>query len=163
MKGCPSDFGPNIIPRIGVQLYMPKRFEYVSWYGRGPGESYIDSKEAGKIDIYRVRLDDLYTPYVMPQENGNRTDLRWFSLTDIRGKGILIDSNGPINFSAHWYTIKDLEKARHTYELEKRDFITLNVDYRHHGLGSASCGPGPLPEYTLKLSDFEFIIKFRPL
>lgn len=163
VKGSPYGPKPSTIPRIGVQLYIPKRFEYVKWYGRGPGECYIDSKEAGRFGIYSAKVDDLYTPYIMPQENGNRTDVRWFSIADIRGKGILIDSNEPFNFSAHWYTTRDLEKARHTYELKKRDFITLSIDYKHHGLGSASCGPGPLPQYTLRLDNFEFTIRFKPI
>ncbi|MCX7795299.1 MAG: DUF4981 domain-containing protein [bacterium] len=163
INAVPFGTGPNTIPRAGIQLYLPKRFEYVSWYGRGPGECYIDSKEAGRFGIYRAKVDELYTPYVMPQENGNRADVRWFSLTDIRGRGILIDSNEPLNFSAHWYTTKDLEMARHTYELKKRDFITLNIDYKHHGLGSASCGPGPLPKYTLKLDNFTFTVRFIPI
>ncbi|MBC7320768.1 DUF4981 domain-containing protein [bacterium] len=159
----PSGPGPNTIPRIGIQLYIPKRFEYVSWYGRGPGECYIDSKESGKFGIYNARVDDLYTPYVVPQENGNRIDVRWVSLTDQRGKGLLIDSDEPFNFSALWYTTEDLERARHTYELTKRGFITLNIDYKHHGLGSASCGPGPLPQYILKLDRFVFTVRFKPL
>ncbi len=163
IKGAPYGSGPNTIPRVGIQLYIPKRFEYVSWYGRGFGECYIDSKEAGKFGIYSARIDDLYTPYVRPQENGNRTDVRWFRLTDIREKGIFVEGDEPFNFSAHWYTTEDLEKAGHTCELNKRDFITLNIDYRHHGLGSASCGPGPLPQYTLKLGRFNFMVRFRPL
>jgi beta-galactosidase/evolved beta-galactosidase subunit alpha len=163
IKGIPYGSGPNTIPRVGIQLYIPKRFEYVSWYGRGFGECYIDSKEAGRFGIYSARIDDLYTPYIRPQENGNRTDVRWIRLTDIREKGIFVEGDELFNFSAHWYTTEDLEKARHTCELNKRDFITLNIDYRHYGLGSASCGPGPLPQYTLKLNKFDFTVRFRPL
>lgn len=152
---------PDTLPRVGIQTYIPSRFKFVVWSGRGPGESYIDSKEANRFGIYRSKIDNLYTPYVRPQENGNRTDVNWVALTDIRGNGVLITGDHPLNFSAHWFTTEDLDKAKHTCELKKRDFITLNVDYKHHGLGSASCGPGPLPQYVLRPERFNFTIKFR--
>jgi beta-galactosidase/evolved beta-galactosidase subunit alpha len=106
-------------------------------------------------------VDDLYVPYVYPQDNGNRTDVRWVSLTNTRGMGLLAVMPD-LNFSASRFTTNDLENAMHTCDLAPRDEITLNLDYRHHGLGSASCGPGVLPQYELHPEEFRFSIRLKP-
>ena len=100
------------------------------------------------------------TTPVRPTENANRTDVRWVALTDARGAGLL--ASGAENFSAHWFTTMDLENARHTTDLVKRDFITLNLDHAHNGIGSASCGPGPWPQYLLRPEEFRFAVRLRP-
>lgn len=161
--GNPIGRIPSTIPRIGIQLYLPKEFYYVIWYGKGPHECYVDRKESGIIGIHRGTIEDLYTPYVKPQENGNRTEVRWVCFCDKIGRGIYIYGEDLFNFSAHFYTPEDFEMAKHTHELIPRDFIILNVDYKHHGLGNGSCGPGPLPQYQLKLENFDFNISFKPL
>lgn len=149
-----------VLPRIGLQMTLPEELDHVSWYGRGPGECYIDSKQANPVGVYSCMVDDLYTPYVYPQDNGNRTDVRWVSFTNTRGMGLLAVM--PIlNFSAHRFTTEDFDKAQHTYELVPRDEITVNLDYRHHGLGSASCGPGVLPQYELRPDEFRFVIRLK--
>ena len=102
------------------------------------------------------------TPYVYPQDNGNRTDVKWVSLTDNRGVGFLVTAEDMLNFSAHYYTMEDIEKANHLTDLNKRDFITLNIDYKHHGLGSNSCGPVPLPQHRLEPKDFVFNMRWKP-
>lgn len=163
VHGVPQGAMPETLPRIGLQMTVPSAMENVSWFGRGPGESYADSKQAARISLYKAELDNLYTPYVYPQENGNRTDVTWVSLADTRGSGLLAIGTPTLNFSAHRFTTMDLEKARHTYELDPRDEITLNLDYRQNGLGSASCGPGVLPEYQLHPEEFNFTIRLRPV
>lgn len=150
------------LAKIGLQMRIPKDLQDFSWYGRGPGESYIDSKEAGRFAVYRKDIKDLYTPYVFPQENGNRTDVSWVSATDLRGLGLFAGSKDKFNFSAQLYSQEDFERARHTIDLLERDYITLNLDYRHNGIGSNSCGPGPLDKYLLKASEpFDFTISFK--
>lgn len=150
-----------ILPKIGLQLKLPSGLDQVSWYGRGPGESYVDSKEANLVGKYSCRVKDLHTPYVRPQENGNRTDVRWVALTDTRGVGLFATGGSPLNFSAHDYTTNDLEEATHTNELPKRDQITLNLDRVHCGLGTGSCGPGPLANYELIPEELDFIVRLR--
>lgn len=162
VHGVPQGELPDTLPRIGLQMALPACMDSVSWYGRGPGESYCDSKEANRFGVYSCKVDDLYTPYVRPQENGNRTDVRWVSFTDTRGMGLLAVGMPQLEFSAHWFTTQDLDAASHTYELTKRDFITVNLDYRQHGLGSASCGPGQLPQYRLLPHEFNFSVRLRP-
>ena len=158
--GVPKGTIP-ILPRIGLQMTLPGELDRVSWYGRGPGECYVDSKQANRVGVYSCRVDDLYVPYVYPQENGNHTDVRWVSLVNTRGMGLMAVMPN-LNFSAHRFTTQDIEAAQHTCDLIPRDEITLNLDYRHHGLGSASCGPGVLPQYELHPHEFDFAIRLKP-
>ncbi len=141
-------------------MTLPGRYDRVTWHGRGPGECYNDSKQACPVGVYACSVDDLYVPYVFPQENGNRTEVRWVSLASPGGTGLLATGEPLIDFSAHRFTTRDLEKARHTCDLAPRRFITLNLDHAHRGLGSASCGPGPLPEYQLPARRFRFAVRF---
>ncbi len=92
----------------------------------------------------------MQTPYVRPQENGNRTDSRSLTLTDDTGSGIGIDGCPTFDFTIRRWTSADLDAARHNHELAPRDRIFLNLDTAHQGIGSASCGPGVLPDYELK-------------
>lgn len=162
VKGKPvGDKIPETLPRIGLQMKLPKTLESVTWYGRGPGEAYSDSKLANRFGVWSKTVDELYTPYVVPQENGNRIDVRWVSLTDLSGVGLVAIGKPDINFSAHYYTTENFEKARHTYDLVKKENITLNLDYRQHGLGSASCGPDVLEQYKLKNTDFAFTVRLK--
>jgi beta-galactosidase/evolved beta-galactosidase subunit alpha len=154
---------PDAIPRIGLQLTVPDEYTRAKWFGRGPGESYADSKQAGKIGLWSLPVDDLFTNYVYPQENGNRTDVRWATLTRENGTGLLAAGAMPFNFSAHHYTTDDLDRAKHFYELTKREFITLNLDYAQNGIGTASCGPAPLAKYLLKPESFRFELRLRPV
>jgi beta-galactosidase/evolved beta-galactosidase subunit alpha len=162
VHGVPQGEMPPTLPRIGLQMTVPLALDHVRWFGLGPGESYPDSRQAQRVGLWSAGLDDLYTPYVFPQENGNRSDVRWVSLTNARGTGLLAAGCPTLNFSAHRFTTMDLEKARHTHELVGRDEITLNLDYRHNGLGSGSCGPGPWPQYLLRPEEFRFAVRLRP-
>ena len=158
--GVPVGALPPTLPRIGLQLTLPTTLNRVSWYGRGPGESYRDTKQAQRFGLWRATVDELYTPYIFPQENGNRTDVSWVALADAHGHGLL--AAGAPNFSAHRYSTMDFENARHTTDLVPRDFITLNLDHQHNGIGTASCGPGPWEQQLLKPAEFRFQIRLRP-
>ena len=137
---------PATVPRIGLQLFLPSRLDGVRWFGLGPGESYVDSRQAARVGLWSATLDDLYTPYVFPQENGNRHETRWLELAALDGQGLRVDGQPLIDFSAHRYTPEEFTKAKHTTDLIPRSDIVLNLDYRQHGLGSNSCGPVPLPQ-----------------
>jgi len=137
------------LPRIGMELELPAEFERFTWYGRGPHESYVDRKQSALVGLYSGTVDEQYVPYSYPQENGNKTDVRWMALQTRKGRGLVASGSVPLEVSAHYFTVKDLEKARHTCDLKNRDFITLHLDYRQTGLGSASCGPDTLPQYQL--------------
>ena len=162
VQGVPQGEWPENIPRIGLQMALAPELENVSWYGRGPGESYVDIREAARVGLYSCTVDDLYTPYVFPQENGNRTDVRWAAFANIRGMGLMAQGDPLLNFSAHWFTTQDFDQARHTCELEPRDWITLNLDHAHHGIGSGSCGPATLEKYWLRPEEFSFRMRLKP-
>ncbi len=159
----PEGDWPKMLPRVGLQLQVPAAFERAVWFGLGPGEAYPDSCHAGRLGVFRRSVDELYTPYVFPQENGNRMNVRWVGLMDGEGRGMLVRGCPFLNFSAHRFTPEDFDRAVHTTDLIPRDFITWNLDYRQNGLGSASCGPGPLEPYWLKPEPFAFELIFAPL
>ncbi len=149
-----------VLPRIGLQMILPRALNNVSWYGRGPGECYVDSKQANPFGYYSCTVDQLHVPYVRPQENGNRTDIFWVAILSDTGIGLFASGDEFINFSAHNYTIDQLEQAEHLNELAQYDGVVLNLDDKHHPLGSASCGPIQSPQ-ELYPKEFNFSIKLK--
>ncbi|MFW9943076.1 MAG: glycoside hydrolase family 2 TIM barrel-domain containing protein [Candidatus Thorarchaeota archaeon] len=133
-----NEFTPtkNLI-RFGMQTSLPEEFNQMTWYGRGPHETMFDRKTGAAIGIYSDKVENLIHPYVRPQENGNRTDVRWVALTNKEGEGLLVSDAGGTNLSINaWpYSIKDLENAKHNHELPRRQFITFNIDYKQRGVG----------------------------
>ncbi|MCE5199991.1 DUF4981 domain-containing protein, partial [bacterium] len=152
---------PNL-PRIGLQMHLPARFDRFAWYGLGPHESYIDRRESVKVGVYRSTVMDEFVQYIRPQENGNKSDVRWATLTDIQGAGLLVSGMPLINVSAHPYTLENLTTADHTFDLVPCGETVLYLDYRQVGLGSASCGQPPLDKYLLKPEEVEFSIRLAP-
>jgi beta-galactosidase/beta-glucuronidase len=150
------------LPRIGLQMQLPGGFEQFTWYGRGPHETYSDRKEGAQVGVYSGTVDEQYVPYIFPEENGNKTDVRWAALTNAEGIGLLAVGFPWLNISAHHFTTEDLTQARHTHELQRRQEITLNLDCAQSGLGSASCGPGRLEKYQLKPEEVRFRLRLRP-
>jgi beta-galactosidase/evolved beta-galactosidase subunit alpha len=144
-------------------MTLPKQFENVKWDGKGPGEAYVDSRQGNRYGVWSMKVADLYTPYIYPQENGNRHDVKWSTFTNQMGLGLSVLGEPSFDFSAHYYTTKDFEEAEHTYDLQKKDFITLKLDYQQHGIGSASCGPDVLKKYRLNTDRFEFSLGFKPV
>jgi hypothetical protein len=154
--------GLPFLPRLGLQMCLPAGFEQFSWYGRGPHEAYSDRQEGAEVGLYSGTVAEQYVPYIVPEENGNKTEVRWVSLTDAQGTGLLAVGMPWLEVSAHHYTTGDLTKCRHTYELTRHEEITLNLDYRQSGLGSAACGPGRLEKYMLKAEETHFSLRLRP-
>jgi beta-galactosidase len=151
------------LPRVGLILCLPGTYDTLTWYGRGPHESYPDRKCGAALGVYSGTVDEQYVPYIRPQENGNKTDVRWAALTAEDGAGLLVVGMPRLQMSAHHFTTADLTQAQHTYELERRDEITLNLDYRQSGLGGASCGPGTLPQYLIRPEPIQYRVRLRPL
>ena len=158
-----GDWGATPLPRLGLRLALPAGIEQVRWYGLGPGESYRDSRQAARLGRFTMTVDELQTPYVMPQENGNRSDARWAAFTDNSGAGLLVRGEPHFDFTARRWTAEDLDAARHTSDLRPGDRVVLTLDQRHQGLGSASCGPGTLPQHRLAPAPTRFTLQFDPL
>jgi beta-galactosidase/beta-glucuronidase len=160
----PGGAQPLSLPRLGLTMTLPPELDTFTWFGRGPHESHVDRKTGAQIGCYRGTVDEQYVAYGMPQENGNKTEVRWATLTDETGGGWRVaGASSLFDVSAHHFTAEDLTKARHTYELQRRDEITLNIDYAQSGLGNASCGPGVLPQYLLKPTPVTFAIRLEPV
>ncbi|WP_077623261.1 beta-galactosidase subunit alpha [Sediminibacillus massiliensis] len=162
VKGKPYGKLPQTFPRIGLKMEVPSLLDRVKWYGRGPGEAYVDSKQANPVGVWTKKVEDFYTPYVYPQENGSRHEVRWAELTDENSVGIKFQGKPVFDFNAQYYTLENLEKAQHTYDLVKQDFVTVLLDHKQHGLGSASCGPDVLEKYRLKSGAFQFGLELGP-
>src|SRR5450755_1962585 len=162
VKGVPAENGPKTLPRIGLELHLPKQFERATWYGRGPGESYVDTWQANRVGLYTRTVDELFTNYTFPQENGNRFEVRWVAATNARGVGLLAVGMPELNFSLQRYTVEQLEKARHTYELRDSGQLVWHLDYAQNGIGSNSCGPDVLLQHQLLTKPFEFALRLRP-
>jgi beta-galactosidase/beta-glucuronidase len=156
-----GDWCPEIL-RIGLELTMPKDFNQVAWFGNGPGESYVDSREAARVDVHRATIRDLFTPYVLPQANGNRTDVRWATFQNGKGTGLKVLGDPTIDFSVQPYSARQVEAAKHLCDLVADPFLTLNLDHKHRGLGSATCGPDVRPDYMLKPEAFKFAVTLEP-
>jgi len=162
-----SEDAPDL-PRFGNIITMPKTFNIVKWYGRGPDENYWDRNTASFVAEYTSDVNDLYVPYVRPQENGYKTDVRWVSLTNEEGQGILIEGTDLISFSAHHFTVEDFDagdkRTGHTYDLKKRPHVFLNLDYKQMGVGGDdSWWARTHDEYLLKPIDYKYSFIIRPL
>jgi len=153
----------SVLPKLGVTLVLPKGFETLTWLGRGPHESYVDRKRSADVGLYRGSVAEQYERYVRPQENGNKTDVRWAALTDRKDKGLLVVTDGTYSISAHHNTAEDYDEARHINKVVPRDEVYLTIDAAHMGLGGASCGPRPLNEYILNARPVRFRYGLQPV
>jgi beta-galactosidase len=153
------------IPRVGMQLGLPESLDTMTWFGRGPHENYIDRRASALVGRYSGKVPKLVTAYVRPQENGNRTDVRWVAFTDAEGRGLRAKAGGSLLSISAWpYTQEDLENARHTHELPRRHFLTVNLDHRQRGVGGInSWGAKPLPQHTLPCGLYEYTFTLEPI
>jgi beta-galactosidase len=154
--------GLPFLPRVGLQLHLPEGFEQLAWYGRGPHENYVDRNVGAQIGVYRGTVDEQFVPYVVPEENGNKTEVRWVTLTNENGIGLQASADRLLEVSAHHFTPEDLTAARHPHEIVRRPEIVLHLDYGQSGLGSASCGPGRLEKYRLLPEEIRYCVRLRP-
>ncbi len=159
---APLQSGLPPLPRMGLQMTLPVGFNSFAWDGLGPHESYPDRRESVRRGIYSGTVAEQFQNYIRPQENGNKSDVRWAAVTDSRGLGLLATAQTLLNVSVHHYTTQDLTEAQHTYALTPRPETILHLDYAQSGLGSQSCGPGPLPQYLLQPSEVSFAVRLTP-
>ena len=155
--------------RFGMQMPMPYDFETVEYYGRGPGENYIDRNSCTDLGIYRQSVDEQFYPYIRPQENGTRSDLRWWRVLNAAGKGIEVVAEAPFSASALHYTIESLDEGLrkqqgHSQEVEKADLTNLCIDKVQMGLGCVnSWGHHALPQHQVPYKDYSFTFIICPV
>lgn len=155
--------------RFGMQMQMPKTFEAIEYYGRGPVENYSDRNHCTDLGIYRQSVDEQFYSYIRPQETGNKTDIRWWKQLNAGGNGLKVVAEAPFSASALHYTICSLDDGvqkdqRHSPEVKKADLTNLCIDKAQMGLGCVnSWGAMPLPQYMLPYGDYEFTFILTPV
>ena len=157
---------PNI-PKVGLQVGIDSSFKEIEYFGRGPYENYIDRRYGSDAGIYKQDIYHFMEPYVVPQENGNRTDVRWMYLSNSKTKnGLLVVADSLLSMSAWPYTQKNIDKARHTIDLKEAGYITLNIDLVQMGVGgndSWSDVAAPLQQYQVKSQNYHYTFYLFPL
>ena len=157
-----------IIPKLGFKLEMLSEMEQLSWFGRGPWDSYVDRKEACLPAIYNSTVTDQYEEYILPQEHGTKQEVRWMSVTNTDGQGLLFVAPDQMAASAvHFrpeenYTDKD-NRAKHTYQFKSCATTVVNLDAVTRGLGNNSCGPDVMDKYELRAANTAFRFFIVPL
>ena len=150
------------IPRIGITFGIPEIHNNINWYGRGPEENYRDRKTGAAVGLYQTNVDDWVTHYVRPQENANRTDVRWISFTNAKGNGIRVSAvENMFGVTAWPYTQADLETATHDYQLPHENFITVNVDGFQMGVGGDNSWGYPVHKEYRILQKGNYTFRFE--
>jgi len=145
------------LPRLGLRFAVPAPVERVEWFGRGPGEAYPDSQLAARVGRFSSSVEGLQTPYLMPQENGARTEVRWAEVGALR-----LEGRPHFELTVRPWTSEALAAAKHPPDLvPDPEWVWVNADLAQQGLGSASCGPGVLPQYRLTPGPSVFGLVFR--
>lgn len=155
----------SMIPEIGNMLTLPKEFDNITWYGKGPEENYIDRQTGYNVGLYKSTVKDFFVDYIKPQETGNRTGTRWVSLTNDAGTGFMVKAENVIEFNALFYTPEQLSNTLHSYMLPKAQNITLRINQRQMGLGGDnSWGAKPLTPYqNLSGKTYEYTYVLKPI
>ncbi|CCY84571.1 beta-galactosidase [Prevotella sp. CAG:1185] len=157
--------------RFGMLMQMPYGIDRSTFYGRGPIENYADRKESQNVGIYSQTADEQFFPYIRPQENGTKSDLRWWRQTDANGFGLEVSNAGLFSASALHYNIEDLDdgddkEQRHSPQVPKSKFTNLIIDMAQTGVGgvdSWSMNGFALPKYRVEYGDKEFTFVLKPL
>lgn len=162
------------LPRFGMNLELPRGFDNVTWFGRGPFENYQDRNTAAHVGKYQSSVADLYVPYIRPQENGNRTDVRWIALSNDAGVGLLAVGMPRLSVSAHHNIMADFESPeagfverheavnRHTIDVKPRDLVSLDLDYAQMGVGgNNSWGAETIEPYRLLEPAYRYSFRLR--
>lgn len=148
------------LPRFGIHFSLPSTFSKVRYYGYGPNESYIDKKEASYKGIFEDYIQDMFVDYIMPQENGSHKECNWVEIMS-EDKKVIVEGKNPLYFQASSYTVEELSRATHNYELELSGMTEVYLDYKQNGIGSESCCTTLADEYQFNEKNFEFGFKLH--
>jgi len=168
------------IPRMGMTLEMPREYDQMTWYGRGPQESYQDKKSGAFVDLYRGSVADQYWAYIRPQENGNKTDVRWLTITNASGEGLKFEGKQLLEVSAHHNIMEDFESPRrtdgrwkkgeerpvqrHTTDVKPRDLTSVDIDLKQMGVGGdTSWGAWTHEQYRLTEKSYSYGFIMKPV
>jgi beta-galactosidase len=150
------------LPRVGTVLELAPALDRVTWFGAGPHETYPDRRLA-RIGRYSASVADLVVPYIWPQENGGRAEVRWLEVRDGDGRGVRIVLDHPRQVSVLPYRAEDLAAADHGEDLRPRASAVVHLDAVHRGVGTASCGPDTLPGYRIGPGSYRWAWTIEPV
>ena len=154
--------------RFGMRMTMPKSFEYLEYYGRGPIENYSDRNNSTFVGLWNQTVSEQFYPYIRPQETGTKTDIRWWRILERSSRGLEVVAEQPFSASALHYSIESLDDGdrrhqRHAGELDEEENTFICIDKAQSGLACENgWGAIPRPEYRLPYDDYEFIFKLSP-
>jgi beta-galactosidase len=157
------------LPRFGMRMQLPGRFDSLRYYGRGPRENYSDRNEGAFVGIYNDNVKNQFVNYIRPQENGYKTDVRWFALTNENGRGLQVEGAQPLGFSALHYSAESMDpgltkKQQHPTDLAPDNNVYLHIDYRQRGVGGDdSWGALPHEQYRLLAKKYAYSYTVRLL
>ncbi len=159
----PDTTAVKSLARLGITFQMQAAFGNVTYLGRGDVETYADRKQAGKIGLYHTSAERMFHYYITPQSTGNRTDTRWVEFTDANRSGLFVKSDKPFEFSVLPFSDKMIDKSTHINQLERDGNITVHLDAIQTGVGTATCGPGVLPQYLVPVKNYQFEFVIYPV
>jgi beta-galactosidase len=151
---------PRWLPGVGLNFTLPGSFEFFEWFGRGPFETYPDRKTGAKIGHYSTAVADEYVPYLTPQAHGNKTDVRWASLSQPDGIGFFITGDEFLNIKASQYHLENVTRAMYPFQLNKTDSVYLHIGHRVTGVGGTPIAT--LEKYRTLPGSYEFTVSFMP-
>jgi beta-galactosidase len=151
---------PGWLPKVGLQMVLGEEFKRLAWHGRGPYETYPDRRTGARVGVFEGTVEEQYVPYLVPQDYGNKTDVRWVSLENARGAGLLAMGEELLNVSAQHYGTDNLSRAWYPFQLRPQDGVTLNLDHRVSGVGGTAVSV--LNEYQTFPRSYEYQVRLRP-
>ncbi|WP_284219130.1 glycoside hydrolase family 2 TIM barrel-domain containing protein [Agaribacter marinus] len=158
---------PNLpsLKRIGMQTGVNASLDNVRYYGRGPYENYIDRNSSAEINIYDDKASNMFYHYMVPQENGNRTDIDWWKMSNSKGSALFIDGKTALSMSVWPYSQVNIDSADHPYDLEAQGFNTLNIDFIQSGVGGTDSWTAlgaPLEKYQVRSGKYKYSFSLSP-
>ena len=163
-----EDTAMSVIPRVGMKMQLHPEFNQLEYFGRGPWENYCDRNSSTFVGHYKSTVDEQYVPYVRPQENGHRTDVRWLALSRNNGSGLLVVADSLIEFNVLNNPIEDFDAGvnkdknpKHINDIKPQNLVELHIDYRQMGVaGDDSWGAMPHEQYLIKPGTQEYKYSF---
>jgi beta-galactosidase len=153
-----------VVARIGVRMFLNKQFDQVSYFGRGPMENYADRKRGFDVGVYKSSVKEQLTPYEKPMDCGNHEDVRWAQVTMLSGNGLMAQSdNSLMQVSMLPYSDEEMDKVEYRIDLPQNNSTVFCISHVTLGVGTAGCGPRPLPQYIVYAEPTSFTYTLRLL
>jgi beta-galactosidase len=151
---------PDWLPKVGLQLVLGEEFDNLAWNGRGPFETYPDRRTGARVNVFESTVEEQYVPYLVPQDYGNKSDVRWVSLANSEGVGLLAAGEQLLNVSAQHFGTENLSRAWYPFQLTPQQGITLNLDHRMSGVGGTAVSV--LAAYRTYPQRYVYTVRLRP-